>query len=100
MVVADLPFRVQDQAVVAKEVFNSYYQRMAPHVASIMASGCVDIGLRHGDYYGDNGQVQSPFKFFLDSFLALNCAEALVQLATLLVSNYIVGIAALAWVSR
>lgn len=98
MVVAVLPFRVHDKAVAAKEVFNSYYHPLAHHVASTLASliGVFMLAFITTVIMVPMAKFNAPFKFFLDMLLSLNCAEALAQLATLLVSNYIIGIVGLA----
>jgi ABC-type multidrug transport system permease subunit len=98
MVVAVLPFRVHDKAVVAKEVFNGYYHPLAHHAASTLASlFCVLVlAFVTTVIMAPMAKFNAPFKFFLDMLLSLNCAEALAQLATVLVSNYILGIVGLA----
>ena len=89
MVVAVLPFRVHDKAVAAKEVFNSYYHPLAHHVASTLASliGVFMLAFITTVIMVPMAKFNAPFKFFLDMLLSLNCAEALAQLVTLLVSN-------------
>lgn len=102
MVVAVVPFRVHDKAVAKKEVFNSYYHPLAHHVASTLAAllGVLILSFVTTVIIVPMAKFHAPFKFFLDMLLSLNCAEALAQMVTLLVSNYIVGIVALAGVSR
>eukprot|EP00563_Minutocellus_polymorphus_P008385 CAMPEP_0181026220 /NCGR_PEP_ID=MMETSP1070-20121207/3520_1 /TAXON_ID=265543 /ORGANISM="Minutocellus polymorphus, Strain NH13" /LENGTH=768 /DNA_ID=CAMNT_0023103391 /DNA_START=264 /DNA_END=2567 /DNA_ORIENTATION=+ len=98
MVVAVLPFRVHDKAVAAKEVFNSYYHPLAHHFASTLASlfGVLILAFITTVIMVPMAKFHAPFKFFLDMLLSLNCAEALAQMVTLLVSNYIIGIVGLA----
>ena len=102
MCVAVLPFRVHDKAVAKKEVANSYYHPLAHHFTSAFASCFCVLALAFITtvIIVPMAKFQSPFKFFLNMLLSLNCAEALAQLATLLVSNYIVGIVGLAGVSK
>jgi ABC-type multidrug transport system ATPase subunit len=55
------------------------------------------LWVRFGMYFMvPMAKFHAPFKFFLDMLLSLNCAEALAQMVTLLVSNYIIGIVGLA----
>ena len=98
MVVAVLPFRVHDKQVASKEVFNSYYHPLAHHFASTLASllGVLILAFTTTVIMVPMAKFNAPFKFFLDMLLSLNCAEALAQMVTLLVSNYIIGIVGLA----
>eukprot|EP00567_Pseudictyota_dubia_P017121 CAMPEP_0197437676 /NCGR_PEP_ID=MMETSP1175-20131217/4856_1 /TAXON_ID=1003142 /ORGANISM="Triceratium dubium, Strain CCMP147" /LENGTH=667 /DNA_ID=CAMNT_0042967253 /DNA_START=443 /DNA_END=2446 /DNA_ORIENTATION=- len=98
MVVAVLPFRVHDKAVVRKEVFNGYYHPITHHIASTLVSllGVLILALMITVIIVPMAKLNNGMLFFLDYFLSLYCAEALAQLVALLVNNYIIGIVGLA----
>jgi len=98
MSVAVMPFTVIERAIVEKEVRNEYYHpscfQFAQAVASIpgtfvlaLVTTIIVIGLTG---------LNSPYWYFLNMFLALNCAEALAHLVSHVVPHFIIGIALVA----
>mmetsp|Transcript_18055 Transcript_18055/g.20821 ORF Transcript_18055/g.20821 Transcript_18055/m.20821 type:complete len:392 (-) Transcript_18055:308-1483(-) len=98
MSVAVLPFTVIERAIVEKEVRNGYYHPAlyvaSQAIASLPGTGllafvttviiCYSTGLRE------------PYWYFLNMFLALNCAEALAQLFSHMVPHFIIAMALIA----
>jgi len=97
MVVAAVPFLVAEQKIVAKEVYNGYYHPVVHHFAKGIARlpGVCILAFIITVIMVTMTKFRSPFLFFVDMFLSLFCSEAIAQLVSLIVSQYIIGIVGL-----
>ena len=102
MSVAVLPFTVIDRAIVNKEVKNGYYHPALYHAAQAIASlpGTALLAFLTTLIVLTMTKLNAPYWYFLNMFLALNCAEALAQLVSHVVPHFIIGMAGVAAVSK
>jgi len=102
MVVAAIPFLVAEQKIVAKEVYNGYYHPVVHHFAKGIARlpGVCILAFITTVIMVTMTEFRSPFLFFVDMFLSLFCSEAIAQLVSLIVSQYIIGIVGLCGVRK
>ena len=98
MSVAVLPFTVLERAIVEKEVRNEYYHPACFQVAQAIASipGIFALALTCSATVVGMTGLRSPYWYFLNMFLSLNCSEALAHLVSHLVPHFIIGIAIIA----
>jgi ABC-type multidrug transport system ATPase subunit len=101
MSVAVLPFTVIERAIVNKEVKNGYYHPALYHAAQAIASlpGTALLAFLTTLIIITMTKLNAPYWYFLNMFLALNCAEALAQLVSHVVPHFIIGMAGVAAVS-
>ena len=102
MSVAVLPFTVIERAIVNKEVKNGYYHPALYHAAQALASlpGTALLAFLTTLIIITMTKLNAPYWYFLNMFLALNCAEALAQLVSHVVPHFIIGMAGVAAVSE
>ena len=102
MSVAVLPFTVIERAIVNKEVKNGYYHPALYHAAQALASlpGTALLAFLTTLIIITMTKLNAPYWYFLNMFLALNCAEALAQLVSHVVPHFIIGMAGVAAVSK
>ena len=100
MSIAVVPFSMMERGIVEKEVRNGYYHpavyMLSQSVTSLFGT-CVLALLTTIIIMLMTG-LNEPVYYFVNMFLALNCAEALAYFVSFLVPHYIVGIAAVAGV--
>jgi len=98
MSVAVMPFTVMERAIVQKEVRNEYYHPACFHFAQAIASlpGTFLLALVTTSIVIGLTGLNAPYWYFLNMFLALNCAEALAHLVSHIVPHFIIGIALVA----
>jgi len=98
MVLAVIPFRVYDRAIMAKEVFNGYYHPILHHFAVAIGTlpGVAILAFFTTTIMVSMTGLRAPCVFFLNMLLSLFCAESIAQMVSIFVKNYINGIAGLA----
>ena len=100
MSVAALPFAVIERGIVEKEVRNGYYHPACFQFTQAIASvpGTFLLALMTTSITLAMTDLRNFRAYFINMFLALNCAEALAQLASHMVPHFIIGIALIAGV--
>jgi len=98
MSVAAVPFAVIERGIVEKEVMNGYYHPAIFQLSQAIASipGTFLLALVTTIITTSMTGLHEPLWYFLNMFLALNCAEALAQLVSHVVPHFIIGIALIA----
>lgn len=98
MSVAVLPFTVMERGIINKEVRNSYYHPIFYQAAQAIAAipGSALLAFITTLIIMTMTKLNNPYWYFLNMFLALNCAEALAQLVSHIVPHFIIGMALVA----
>jgi ABC-type multidrug transport system ATPase subunit/ABC-type multidrug transport system permease subunit len=98
MSVAVLPFTVMERGIITKEVRNAYYHPMFYQAAQALAAipGTALLAFLTTIIITQMTGLREPYWYFLNMFLALNCAEALAQLISHIVPHFIIGMALVA----
>lgn len=98
MSVAVLPFTVMERGIIAKEVRNNYYHPIFYQAAQALAAipGTALLAFLTTLIITTMTGLREPYWYFLNMFLALNCAEALAQLISHIVPHFIIGMALVA----
>lgn len=100
MSIAVVPFSMMERGIVEKEVRNGYYHPAVYMISQSVTSlfGTCVLALLTTIIIMLMTGLNEPVYYFLNMFLALNCAEAIAYFVSFLVPHYIVGIAAVAGV--
>lgn len=98
MSVAVLPFTVMERGIINKEVRNNYYHPVIYQAAQAIAAipGTALLAFLTTLIITTMTGLREPLWYFLNMFLALNCAEALAQLMSHIVPHFIIGMALIA----
>lgn len=98
MSVAAVPFAVIERGIVEKEVMNGYYHPAVFQLSQAIASipGTFLLAFVTTVITVTMTGLREPLWYFLNMFLALNCAESLAQLVSHVVPHFIIGIALIA----
>jgi len=98
MSVAAVPFAVMERGIVEKEVRNGYYHPAIFQAAQSIASipGTFVLALITTVITVSMTGLRAPIWYFLNTLLALNCAEGMAQLVSHIVPHFIIGIALIA----
>lgn len=98
MSVAVLPFTVMERGIINKEVRNSYYHPVFYQAAQAIAAipGSALLAFITTLIIMTMTKLNNPYWYFLNMFLALNCADALAQLVSHIVPHFIIGMALVA----
>lgn len=98
MSIAVVPFSMMERGIVEKEVRNSYYHPAIYLVSQAVASvfGTFMLALLCSGITVSMTGLREFGWFFMNMFLALNCAESIAYLISFIVPHYIVGIAVVA----
>jgi hypothetical protein len=95
MSIAVVPFSMMERGIVEKEVRNGYYHPAVYLISQAVASvfGTFMLSLLTSVITVSMTGLREPLWYFLNMFLALNCAESIAYLISFIVPHYIVGIA-------
>lgn len=98
MSIAVVPFSMMERGIVEKEVRNGYYHPALYLISQAVASvfGTFVLALLTSAITVSMTGLREPLWYFLNMFLALNCAESIALLISFIVPHYIVGIAVVA----
>jgi len=98
MSIAAVPFAVIERGIVEKEVRNGYYHPVVFQISQSIASlpGTFILALLTTSITVSMTGLREPIWYFLNMFLALNCAESLAHLVSHIVPHFIIGIAVIA----
>ena len=98
MSIAAVPFAVIERAIVEKEVRNGYYHPVVFQISQSIASlpGTFILALLTTSITVSMTGLREPIWYFLNMFLALNCAESIAHLVSHVVPHFIIGIAVIA----
>jgi ABC-type multidrug transport system ATPase subunit/ABC-type multidrug transport system permease subunit len=98
MSIAVVPFSMMERGIVEKEVRNGYYHPAVYLVSQAVASvfGTFLLALITSAITVSMTGLRDFGWYFLNMFLALNCAESIAYLISFIAPHYIVGIAVVA----